>query len=137
MPKAGDVVYFPSNIVEFKAGADISKGQMVRITGEWEVQATASDDHVAIGIALNDAKSGEKLEVLIMKPVVYVTYDGSITAGDELMPSGTTAGRVTGARKQTTVGTYTEQVCGVAIEGGGAGDVRAMVMVHYWITYTV
>jgi len=135
-PKAGDVVYFPSRIVEFEAGASITKGQLVRVTGEWEVQPTAGDDHIAIGVALNDASSGEKVEVLVMKPIIYVTYNVSISAGDEVMPSGT-AGRVDRARAQTVAGTYREQVCGIAIEGGGAGDVRAIALVLYWIQYTV
>jgi len=135
-PRAGDVAYFPSNIVEFEAGASITKGQLVRVTGEWQVQATTEDGHIAIGVALNDASSGEKVEVLIMKPIVYVTYNVTISAGDELMPSGV-AGRVDRARAQTVTGTYREQVCGIAIEGGGAGDVRAIALVLYWIQYTV
>lgn len=77
----------------FTAGADITAGQVVAITGDNEVSpADNTLRSQAIGVALNDAAVGEQVEVIIYGKTTVVA-DGVISAGDPLAAA-TTTGRV-------------------------------------------
>jgi hypothetical protein len=69
----GEIVSF------FKATANVTKGTLVRLTGDLEIQPAVSDSD-PIGVALKDAASGEKVPVCI-HGVCKVKTGGSITRG--------------------------------------------------------
>ena len=64
-----------------KAAADIAAGQLVEVVGDGEVQPTAGASSKVLGVALMNAKAGEKVTV-VRKSVIIVTASEAITAGD-------------------------------------------------------
>lgn len=134
-PSAGDVAYYEGNIVEFTVatGQTIAKGDIVAITGDWEISQAGGvdkgEEHKAVGVALNGGGEGTKVEVLTMAPIVYVTNDGGVSAGDFLTPSGIggTAGRVATLNVPQDL---VKVVVGLAIEGAGDGEEGAMMLMH-------
>lgn len=72
-------------IVEKKivAGADLTKGQVVEITGEFEVKATTAASDKVIGVAMFDAKKDEPVAVET-EGLFKLVAGGSIAAGDIL-----------------------------------------------------
>ena len=80
-------------MLKFIASASITKGQVVYISGNNQV-APATDAEAAkcIGVADNDAASGEEVNVVIYGKAT-VTADGAINPGDRVRAA-STAGRV-------------------------------------------
>lgn len=133
MPSAGDVEFYQGNIVDFTVatGQTIVKGDCVDITGDWEVSKANAVSDKGIGVALNGGTEGEKVEVLIMAPIVYVVAEGAVVAGNFLTPS-TTAGAVQAFDETITgVGVVVIQVIvGLCIEGASDGETFAMMLLH-------
>lgn len=78
---SGNIYSLPGAIVSFTAGAAITKGQLVKVTGTMTVSpATAATDPV-IGVAVSSASSGQLVPVITGCPIVYVTAGGAISAG--------------------------------------------------------
>jgi hypothetical protein len=109
----------------FTAGGTISKGNVVMLNGTTSksvVRTTAITDMV-IGVALNDAVSGDRIDVLTIGPVVKMLAAAAIACNAEVMPHGTTNGRVDDAAGATA------RSIGVALEAAGAdGDMIEVML---------
>lgn len=131
MPTKGDVEYYEGKIVEFTVAVDqtIEKGDIVAITGDWEVSRVNAVTDKAIGVALNAGVSTalvtQKIEVLTMAPIVYVVNTGGVSAGDFLTPS--TAGTV--ATFSDTLATP-QVLVGMAMEDALTTELVAMMLMH-------
>lgn len=133
MVEAGDLLLYEGNIVDFTVatGQTIVKGDLVDITGDWEISKANAVSDKGIGVALNGGGEGEKVEVLTMAPIVYVVAEGAVVAGNFLTPS-TTAGAVQ-AFDETATGaglTVIQVIVGIVIEGAGDGETFPMMLVH-------
>ncbi|MFQ5711744.1 MAG: capsid cement protein [Candidatus Geothermarchaeales archaeon] len=132
MAVAGETKYHPGDIISMKATADITKGQVVKLTGSREVQPASAKDDPAIGVALKDISNGDYGDIQVLG-AVYVVANGAISVGAFCVPS-TTAGRVE-AKKTAAEGAgavTVETVIGQALEAASAaGDVILMLLVHF------
>jgi len=80
-------------MLKFTAGADISEGQVVYVSGDNEVSpATDANAAKCVGVADNDASSGEDVYVIVYGKATVVA-DGPISAGNRVRAA-PTAGRV-------------------------------------------
>jgi len=80
-------------VLRFVAGASISKGQVVYVSGNNEVSpATGAEAAKCVGVADNDASAGEDVYVIVYGKATVVA-DGAISAGDRVRAA-PTAGRV-------------------------------------------
>jgi len=70
--------------IPLKAGADITAGQVVELTGDETVGPTEGASSKVIGVALVDAKAGEKVTV-VTEGVVEVIAAGAISAGTKVV----------------------------------------------------
>jgi len=113
---AGNIYSLPGSIVTFNAGAAITKGQLVKVTGAMTVQPAAAATDAVIGVAVSSASSGSKVPVIIGCPIVYVTAGGAISAGAAV-------GSDSSARA-VAVATAGNRALGIALEAASAaGDV--------------
>ena len=71
----------PGAIVTFTAGAAITKGQPVYISGNMTVSPATARTNKVIGVAVTNASSGSKVSVLMGCPIVYMTAGAAISAG--------------------------------------------------------
>ncbi len=83
----------------FKAGSAITKGYVVKLTGDLQVGHSANNDK-SIGIALKSAASGEYLPVLV-RGKVKLTAAGAISVGAAIKAAG--SGKVQAAAATVTV----------------------------------
>jgi len=80
-------------LLKFVAGASITKGQVVYVSGNNEVSpATDAEAAKCVGVADNDASAGEDVLVIVYGKASVVA-DGAISAGDRVRAA-STAGRV-------------------------------------------
>ena len=102
-------------IVEKKivAGKDVLKGQVVEVTGEFEVQPTSAASDKVLGVAFTDAKAGEPVSVET-EGLFKLQAGGSIQAGDLLESAGD--GCV------AKVGGTAKKVIGVALNGASTNE---------------
>ena len=133
MPTKGDVEYYEGNIVEFTVatGQTIVKGDLVDITGDWEISRADAVSDKGIAVALNGGGEGERVEVLLMAPIVYVVASGVVVAGNFLTPS-TVAGAVQ-AFDETITGSgvvVIQVIVGICVEGAGDGETFPMILIH-------
>jgi len=77
----GNIFSLPGDIVTFTAGAAITKGQLVKVTGPMTVSPAAAAGDAVIGVAVSSAASGAKVPVVVGCPIVYVTAGGAVSAG--------------------------------------------------------
>jgi len=142
--EAGDILFHPFDIITVEAEVDVSKGQLVDFTSAWKVSPTNGVQDIAIGVALNDAKAGENVEILLFCPIVILIADGPIAVGDYVGPT-TTAGRIVAVDRadqpvdEGGTATYTfsfRPIIGIAIESGVAGDKIAVALCHMIISLT-
>ncbi|MEM2386094.1 MAG: DUF2190 family protein [Candidatus Bathyarchaeia archaeon] len=133
---AGNIYSLPGQIVSFTAGADITKGQPVYITGDMTVLPATSRSHKVIGVAVTNAASGKPVSVLMGCPIVYMTAGAAITAGSHVVAG--TAGKVVPADvadqavNEGGTATYTfsaSYIIGIAVEGAAAADAVIRVAV--------
>lgn len=78
---AGNIFADAGHIVNFTAGANITKGQVVKITDSMTVQPASAATDAVIGIAAASASSGQKVPVVVGCPIVYATSGGAISVG--------------------------------------------------------
>jgi len=88
-------------LLKFVAGAAITKGQVVYVSGDGQVSpATDANAAKAIGVADNDASAGEDVFVIVYGKATVVA-DGAISAGDRVRAA-STAGRVVSENSMPT-----------------------------------
>lgn len=73
------------NLIEkaLTAGADLTKGQVVELSGNLTVSPTSATSAKVIGVAMFDAKSGEKCTVEC-EGLFKLKAKGSISGGDKV-----------------------------------------------------
>ena len=100
------------NLVQKKlvAGANITKGQVLYVSGDMTVSPTTGASAAVIGVAMMDAKAGEPIAVEC-EGLMKLSAGGAITAGAKVA-SGADGKVVAGA----------ENAIGVALEGATAGN---------------
>lgn len=144
-----DILVQGDNVLSFEAGGTIEKGQVVAFAATgvgYTVIASAGDgDLNAIGVALYDASSGEKVAIATTGCVVSCQGGEAIDAGDRvisfggteegtvgvanalIIDSGTTAVTSTAANGAIISGSIADEyIIGIALEDiadGGQGDV--------------
>jgi len=116
----------------FKATASISKGTLVRLTGDLEVQPAVADSD-PIGAALKDVGSGESVPVCI-HGVCKVKAGGAITRGKAVKSDAN--GRAIEISDQAVneggTATYTiyyARKAGVALQAAAAADDWILIFV--------
>ena len=77
-------VHNPAHEVSLTAGAAITGGQVVIVSGVNTVSPAAADASKAIGVAAHDAATGSRVTVFINKFVHETTSSGTVTAADDL-----------------------------------------------------
>jgi hypothetical protein len=113
---AGNIYSLPGSIVAFTAGAAITKGQLVKVSGAMTVSPAAAATDAVIGVAVTNASSGSKVSVIVGCPIVYVTAGGAVSAGAAV-------GSDSSARA-VAVTTAGNRALGIALEAASAaGDV--------------
>lgn len=116
----------------FKATAAVSKGTLVRLTGDLEVQpAIASSD--PIGVALKDAATGETVPVCI-HGVCKVKAGGAITVGKAVKSDDNARAVVLSDQAVNEGGTNTYTIyyarkAGVALQAASVADDWILVFV--------
>lgn len=80
--------------VTLDAGSnDVSGGQAVKFDGSGNITPTTANDDDYVGVTLKTLDEGDnKWTVHVCGLVVNVVVDGTASAGDTLVPSGTTNG---------------------------------------------
>ncbi len=107
--------------IPLKAGADITKGQVVELTGDETVAPTGGASSKVIGVALIDAKAGENVTV-ITEGVVEVIAAGIIAAGDKVQSAA--GGKVA----KVTLGTDPDyNIIGIALTSASADGDKILV----------
>jgi len=95
--------------ISFTAGAAVTRGRALKLSGGAVIHTTAITDKV-LGVALQDAASGEQVPVLtISGQLVTMVASAAISADAELMPTASGAGKVMTAAGATAIS------CGQAI----------------------
>lgn len=97
---------------QLKAGADMSKGQVVEITGDMVVSPTTAASDKVLGVAMFDAKNGEPVSVEC-EGLFKLIAGEAITAGDHV--SSGAAGKVMKAVNETVATDVAVNVIGIAI----------------------
>ena len=104
------------NLVEQKlvADGDLIAGQVVYISGNMKVKATAAASKAVLGVAMFDAKSGEPVAVEC-EGLFKLTASAAITAGSQVESAA--------GGKVATVGDTATKVIGIALNAAAAdGD---------------
>jgi len=113
---AGNIYSLPGDIVTFTAGATITKGQLVKVSGAMTVSPAAAATDAVIGVAVTNSTSTGKVSVIVGCPIVYVTAGGAVSAGAAV-------GSDSSARA-VAVTTAGNRALGIALEAASAaGDV--------------
>lgn len=95
------------------ADGDLTKGQVVYISGDMKVKATTAATKAVIGVAMFDAKNGEDIAVEC-EGLFKLTAGGTIAAGAEVEAAA-------GGKVATASGSPTK-VIGIALSGASAGE---------------
>jgi len=116
----------------FKATADISKGNLVRLTGDLEVQPAVADSD-PIGVALKDVESGEAVPVCI-HGVCKVKAGAAITRGKAVKSDASARAVELGDQAVDEGGTATYTIyyarkAGVALQSASAADDWILIFV--------
>ncbi|WP_456478131.1 DUF2190 family protein [Geoglobus ahangari] len=75
--------YVEGRFIKATAGAAITAGQLVELTGDETVSPASAGSTKVLGVAMKDAAAGE-LVTVITEGVVRVTAAGAITAGTKV-----------------------------------------------------
>lgn len=97
-----------------EAGGTITRGQGLYINSSSQVVATTAITQILVGVALQDASSGDQCLFMPSGPVVTAIGGASITVGAEVMPQATGPGKFITAAGATAVS------CGIALTNPGA-----------------
>ena len=77
------LVYAEGRFVKATAGAAITAGQLVELTGDETVAPASAGSTKVLGVAMKDAAAGE-LVTVITEGVVEVTAAGAVSAGSKV-----------------------------------------------------
>lgn len=111
------------SVRHFQADESINAGEVVKAdtdaTGR-TVDTASSNGEAAIGVALEDASSGEQMQVAMEGAVVRVVPDDSVTSADYVaVDAGTNNGEVTGAASgDAIIGVALQDSTGTNVEAG-------------------
>lgn len=117
------VVEGHENLRHFNAAEDVLQGQVVKldVAAGRGVEPSDASGEDAIGVAIEDASSGEQVTVATAGAIVRASPDDAINAGDLLTTdAGTNEGEVTTA-------TSGDPVIGIALEDSTGTNVEAGV----------
>ena len=83
-PTIHDVLWAGCNTQNFKAGAALTAGMVVYLSGDMTVTKTTSLAHPPIGVVIQDTASGYPAPVALTGCIVYVanTDNSGLTAGE-------------------------------------------------------
>lgn len=109
-------IHKPGDSITRTASADITGGQLVVVSGNHTVAPSAGASAAWLGIAANDAKSGEKVTVL-RGGIHELTSTGAIAAGAAVI--GAAAGAVATVGSETNYAT----VIGCALAAAASNKV--------------
>jgi|Deesub1362A_J573_1020465.scaffolds.fasta_scaffold01139_11 predicted RecA/RadA family phage recombinase len=109
--------YAEGRFIRMTAGADITAGQLVEITGDEEVSPATAGSTSVIGVALTDASQNE-LVTVVTEGVVSVTASGAVSAGDKVQAAAD--GKVS-AWSASAAGD-SAKIVGVALEDAADGN---------------
>ena len=70
--------------LSFEAGGTITAGMLVALNTSYQVVAAGTTSTNVVGVADEDAASGEEVRVLMGNIIVYLESAGAITAGASL-----------------------------------------------------
>lgn len=116
MATAGDVDALPGDTVFFTAGENLTKGDVVTISGDATVSKAGASP--PIGVVWHTTSSGEQVPVVVGVPIIYVTFGAAVTAGDWVKNQADH--KVDPIARDGTE----EEVLGLAVEGGNDTDVK-------------
>lgn len=103
-------LFTPGEPVTFSAGAAVTSGQLLVVSGNRSVSPTSASTPAWVGTAAFDAAAGEKVTVL-KGGVQRVVASGAIAAGDRVIPAA--------AGKVATLGAGdASHSVGIALTGG-------------------
>ena len=116
----------------FKATAAISRGTLVRLTGDLEVQPAVADSD-PIGVALKDVESGEGVPVCI-HGVCKVKAGGAISRGKAVKSDGSAraielADQTVDEGGTATYTIYYARRAGIALQAAAAADDWILIFV--------
>jgi hypothetical protein len=83
-----EVLVSGEEIRGYSAASDLTQGEPVGISGDYEVDASTADGDDFIGVVLYDVASGEEVAIAGDDCEVRVEVSESVDAGDELIPDG-------------------------------------------------
>lgn len=112
---AEDVLISGENIDSYSANSDLTARTGVEITGDYTVDEAAADSGNFTGVVAYDVSSGEEVAVIKRDCEVKVEVSESVSAGDELVPAGS-------SQFETVATSALSTGFLVANEGGGSGD---------------
>jgi hypothetical protein len=99
----------------YSAGADLTTGEPVGVSGDYQVSPSAAGEGDFIGVNLYDVASGEEAAIAGDDCEVRVEVSETVDAGEELLPDGA------GAFETVATSTGSSGVA-IAQEGGSSGD---------------
>lgn len=118
------LVYAEGRFVKATAGAAITAGQLVELTGDETVAPASADSTTVLGVAMKDAAANE-LVTVITSGVVEVTASGAISAGAKVAAD---AGGKVKAWSASAAGD-SAKIVGVALTSAAAdGDTIKVLM---------
>ena len=113
--------YPEGRIVNFTAGANITAGQLVEVTGDKTVSPAAADSKAVVGVALADANAGDPVPV-VTRGFTWVTAAAAVTAGGLVKAAAN--GQITAYASGTDPA---DAIVGVVVVGASAGS-QALIM---------
>jgi len=96
----------------YTAASDLTRGEPVGISGDYEVDSSGAGEGDFIGVVLHDVTAGEEVPIGGDDCEVRIPVSEAVTAGEELLPDG--------AGEFESVATSAGST-GVAIVNAGAG----------------
>ena len=121
-------------LVSFDSGGTINIGDVVVVSGAWQVSQSAGASKAAIGVALSATTAANQKVLVATKGIVYVKAAGAINAGD--IVSSAASGQVAAIADSATTPTGTDvdasrQVLGIALTAAtNAGDYLYVYLVR-------
>jgi len=100
----------------FTAGEDLTVGEPVDLTGDFEVSASTAGGDSFRGVVLYDVASGEPVALAADDCEVRIEVSETVTADDELVPDGV-------GTFETVATSAASNGVAIAQEGGASGEV--------------
>lgn len=83
-----EVLISGEEIRGYTAGEDLTAGEPVGVSGDYEVSSSAAGEGDFLGVVAYDVASGEEAAILGDDCEVRVEVSEAVTAGEELLPDG-------------------------------------------------